>query len=41
MITLLEKKQKVFVKPYTGYWLDIGRPKDYEKAIKKFSESTD
>tara|TARA_Y100001935_G_C17279878_1_gene496851 strand:- start:606 stop:1304 length:699 start_codon:yes stop_codon:yes gene_type:complete len=41
MITLLEKKQKVFVKPYTGYWLDIGRPKDYEKAIKKFNESTD
>jgi len=32
MLTLLAKKQTVKVYPYTGYWLDIGRPDDYEKA---------
>jgi len=32
MLTLLEKKQTVKVYPYKGYWLDIGRPDDYEKA---------
>jgi len=32
MLTLLEKREKVSVYPYNGYWLDIGRPDDYEKA---------
>lgn len=32
MLTLLEQKEMVRVYPYTGYWLDIGRPDDYEKA---------
>jgi NDP-sugar pyrophosphorylase family protein len=32
MYTLLEKKQAVNVFPYDGYWLDIGRPEDYEQA---------
>lgn len=32
MLTLLEKNQIVKVYPYKGYWLDIGRPDDYEKA---------
>ena len=32
MKTLLEEGQKVDVYPYDGYWLDIGRPDDYEKA---------
>jgi NDP-sugar pyrophosphorylase family protein len=32
MLTLLEKKQPVKIFPYSGYWLDIGRPDDYEKA---------
>lgn len=32
MLCLLEKKIPVNVFPYNGYWLDIGRPDDYEKA---------
>jgi len=32
MHTLLDRKQTVRVYPYDGYWLDIGRPEDYEKA---------
>lgn len=32
LLTLLEKKQTVNIYPYTGYWLDIGRPDDYERA---------
>jgi NDP-sugar pyrophosphorylase family protein len=32
MITLLEKKQDILVYRFKGYWLDIGRPDDYEKA---------
>ena len=33
MLTLLKKNVKIKVYPYKGYWLDIGRPDDYEKAI--------
>jgi NDP-mannose synthase len=32
MLDLIEKKISVTVKPFEGYWLDIGRPDDYEKA---------
>ncbi len=32
MLTLLRKNEPVKVYPYSGYWLDIGRPDDYEKA---------
>jgi len=32
MRTLLDKKQTIKLYPYDGYWLDIGRPGDYEKA---------
>ncbi|MCX6284549.1 MAG: sugar phosphate nucleotidyltransferase [Bacteroidetes bacterium] len=32
MLSLLEKQIPVNVFPYSGYWLDIGRPDDYEKA---------
>ena len=32
MIDLLEKQEKVLVKQHKGYWLDIGRPDDYETA---------
>lgn len=34
MLTLLKDKQTIKVYPYDGYWLDIGRPDDYEKANK-------
>ncbi|MBT7994330.1 MAG: NTP transferase domain-containing protein [Bacteroidetes bacterium] len=33
MIKLLEEEIKVSVHPYDGFWLDIGRPDEYEKAI--------
>ena len=36
MHDLLKKKVPVTVKPFDGYWLDIGRPDDYEKAINEF-----
>ncbi|MEI6456003.1 MAG: sugar phosphate nucleotidyltransferase [bacterium] len=32
MLSLLEHDQTVRIYPYNGYWLDIGRPDDYEKA---------
>ncbi len=32
MLSLLEKNVRISVYPYSGYWLDIGRPDDYEKA---------
>lgn len=32
MLLLLEKQIPINVFPYSGYWLDIGRPDDYEKA---------
>jgi len=32
MITMVNKKEIISVYPYDGYWLDIGRPVDYEKA---------
>ncbi len=32
MLTLLEKKQSICAYPFDGYWLDIGRPEDFEKA---------
>ncbi len=39
MLALLEQKEKVSVKKHNGYWLDIGRPDDYEKAIDEFERS--
>lgn len=32
MLELLREKQPIGYYPYDGYWLDIGRPGDYEKA---------
>ena len=32
MLHLLEKKKRVNVYPFDGYWLDIGRPEDFEQA---------
>lgn len=36
MEKLIENGEPVKVFCYDGYWLDIGRPSDYEKAIKDF-----
>jgi NDP-mannose synthase len=32
MLKLLDEKIPINLYPYDGYWLDIGRPDDYEKA---------
>jgi len=34
---LLQNHRKVMGFPYAGYWLDIGRPDDYEQALEDFS----
>jgi NDP-sugar pyrophosphorylase family protein len=34
---LLRKGEKVVGYPFAGYWLDIGRPDDYEQAVEEFS----
>ncbi len=36
MLKLLDEKKPVSVLAHNGYWLDIGRPDDYEKAIDEF-----
>jgi NDP-sugar pyrophosphorylase family protein len=33
MNLLIEKSEFPSIYEYTGYWLDIGRPDDYEKAV--------
>ncbi|MEN9598768.1 MAG: hypothetical protein RL596_1079 [Bacteroidota bacterium] len=41
MLALLSENKSVAVKPFTGLWLDIGRPDDYLEAIEKFDELKD
>lgn len=41
MLALLAKEKKVHIHPHPGYWLDIGRPDDYMKAIEDFEKSQD
>ena len=36
MKDLLGKDEPVTVEPYAGYWLDIGRPDDYMRAVEEF-----
>jgi NDP-sugar pyrophosphorylase family protein len=36
MNDMLRRKECVYVRPYDGYWLDIGRPDDYARAIEEF-----
>jgi NDP-sugar pyrophosphorylase family protein len=36
MLELLAQKRKVQVEPYQGFWLDIGRPSDYELAVEQW-----
>lgn len=38
MNALIERKTYASIKEFDGYWLDIGRPADYEKAIEEFTE---
>ena len=38
MIDGLAKKKNIDIRPFSGYWLDIGRPDDYEYADENFTE---
>ncbi len=38
MLDRLANKQPVHTHPFSGYWLDIGRPDDYEYANNNFDE---
>jgi len=33
MLKMLEQQRAVSVIPHNGYWLDIGRPDDYQRAV--------
>ena len=39
MLKLLEMSEPVSVKRHDGYWLDIGRPDDYERATIEFEKN--
>jgi len=39
MLEMIKSNDKPFVKQYEGYWLDIGRPDDYESATEVFLEN--
>ena len=32
MLKLLDQKQRIATYPFDGYWMDIGRPDDYDQA---------
>jgi len=36
MQAMLDAGERVYSYPHTGYWLDLGRPDDYERAIADF-----
>jgi len=38
MLKLISENENVYVKSYSGYWLDIGRPDDYAKASKDINK---
>lgn len=38
MLDGLANKQRIDIRPFDGYWLDIGRPDDYEYADEHFTE---
>lgn len=38
MLKLIESNKRVKVNVFSGYWLDIGRPDDYQKATDDFDD---
>jgi len=38
MLDLLQRRERVHVEQYGGYWLDIGRVDDYMRAIDEFDQ---
>jgi NDP-sugar pyrophosphorylase family protein len=41
MYALIDTGERVYSYPYDGYWLDIGRPDDYERSIEEFDQFRD
>jgi NDP-sugar pyrophosphorylase family protein len=41
VLRLLAAGEPVMSYPYAGYWLDIGRPDDYEQAVAEFEQRRD
>ncbi len=37
VLRLLGARQRIVVRRYSGYWLDIGRPEDFERAMRDFA----
>jgi NDP-sugar pyrophosphorylase family protein len=35
---MVRRGDPVYSYPFDGYWLDIGRPDDYAKAMEEFGE---
>lgn len=38
---LLVNKRRIYCHAYDGYWMDIGRPEDYEQAIEDYDKIKD
>ncbi|MFQ5615650.1 MAG: sugar phosphate nucleotidyltransferase [Anaerolineales bacterium] len=38
VLKLLDEGQRVMGYPFDGYWQDLGRPNDYERAVEEFDE---
>jgi NDP-mannose synthase len=38
---LLSEKMRIYCHPHHGYWMDIGRPEDYEQAIEDYAKMKD
>jgi NDP-sugar pyrophosphorylase family protein len=41
MVALTKKNAEVYSYPFSGYWLDIGRPDDYARSIEEFERFKD
>ncbi len=37
ILNLIEKGERVHCFPFEGYWQDLGRPDDYERAVEDFA----
>ncbi|WP_238884003.1 sugar phosphate nucleotidyltransferase [Clostridium sp. YIM B02551] len=38
VLDMIQNRDRIYSFEFDGYWLDIGRPDDYEKAIKMFTK---
>jgi Nucleoside-diphosphate-sugar pyrophosphorylase involved in lipopolysaccharide biosynthesis/translation initiation factor 2B, gamma/epsilon subunits (eIF-2Bgamma/eIF-2Bepsilon) len=38
VLDMIQNNDRIYSFEFDGYWLDIGRPDDYEKAVEKFTK---